>query len=350
MLNAIGDRARRFVKEGAPWTNVYGLARTMMALSSALTLSLNRSSILWRPIAGVATRPPFCTAHTIQKGALYCLMPAHLEAARWVAVAILLVVASGWQPRITGVLHWWVAASYQLTASTLEGGDQAAAVLTLLLIPVTLTDPRSWHWQKAPSIPEGGSSVLSAIRALVAPSALLVVRVQVCGIYFHAAFGKLQAPEWANGTAMYYWLSHPTFGATHAFSRILQVVLSKPALLAGLTWGSIIVELFLFMGLFATRPVRRVLLCLGIGLHLGIMLLMGLTSFSVTMFAALILYLRPTDELFSWPLASFRARLAGFRQPGGVKRQGTFPNYASTVTTHPIRHEPSHEAAECVRI
>jgi hypothetical protein len=40
-----------------------------------------------------------------------------------------------------------------------------------------------------------------------------------------------------------------------------------------------IVEFFLFMGLFATRPVRRVLLCLGIGLHLAIMLFMGLTQF-----------------------------------------------------------------------
>lgn len=89
---------------------------------------------------------------------------------------------------------------------------------------------------------------------------------------------------------------------------------------------------------------------MGIGLHLGIMLLMGLTSFSVTMFAALILYLRPTDELFSWPFASFRAPLARFRRPEGVTRQGTFPNYASTVTTHPVQHEPSHEAADCARI
>ena len=348
MLNAIGHRAWRFVQEGAPWTNVYGLARTMMALSSALTLILNRSALLWRPIAGVATHPPFCTAHTLQKGALYCLMPTHLEPARWIAVALLLVVASGWQPRITGVLHWWLAVSYQLTASTLEGGDQAAAVLTLLLIPVTLTDPRSWHWQKAPSVPNGGGSVLSSIRALVALSALLVVRIQVCGIYFHAAFGKLQGPEWTNGTAMYYWLSHPTFGATHAFAGILRIILSNPALLAGITWGSIIVELFLFMGLFATRPVRRVLLCLGIGLHLGIMLFMGLTSFSVTMFAALILYLRPTDEPFSLGGAGFRARFAEFRWPGQTKHQAGFPSYASTATSHPIQHEPSHEAADCV--
>jgi antimicrobial peptide system SdpB family protein len=309
MLAAIGERARRWADTGSPWTNVYGAARTLIAVSSALTLVFNDSTTLWRPIAGVVTRPPFCTVNTVQRGALYCLMPNHLDIARWVAVAILVLVASGWQPRITGILHWWVAASYQLTASTLEGGDQAAAVLTLLLIPVTLTDPRTWHWQAAPAQAEeaGGRAFLRSLRALVALSALLVTRIQVCGMYFHAGFGKMEGAEWADGTAMYYWLSNPTFGAVHAWASVLRPILRNSALLAGITWGTIVVELFLFMGLVATRPVRRVLLWLGIMLHLGVLLFMGLFTFSVTMFGALVLYLRPTDEPFAWSSHRWRS-------------------------------------------
>ena len=203
MLAALGARAQRWAEVGTPWTNVYGIARTLIALSSALTLTFNDSTTLWRPIAGVVTRPPFCTVNTVQKGALYCLMPTHLDLARWIAIGILLLAASGWQPRITGVLHWWIAVSYQLTASTLEGGDQAAAALTLLLVPVTLTDPRSWHWQRAPifSNQTGGRAFLHSMRTLVALSALLVARIQVCGIYFHSSFGKMQGTELNGPTA-----------------------------------------------------------------------------------------------------------------------------------------------------
>ncbi len=308
MLTALGDRAKRWTETGAPWTNVYGVARSLMALASALTLAFNQSSTLWRPIAGVVSRAPFCTTNVLQKGALYCLLPTHLDLSRWIAVALLLVVASGYRPQLTGIVHWWVAASYQLTASTLEGGDQAAAVLTLLLIPVTLTDPRRWHWQSLPTTDQP-PTLARSLRTLVALSALVATRVQVCGIYFHAAFGKMQGTEWADGTAMYYWLQHPTFGATSFWAPVLRPLLSSAPLLAGTTWGTIIVELFLFMGLIATRPARKALLLLGLLLHVGVLVFMGLFTFSLMMFAALLLYLWPTDEPLRIPRALHLGRL-----------------------------------------
>jgi hypothetical protein len=102
------------------------------------------------------------------------------------------------------------------------------------------------------------------------------------------------------------------------------------------------------MGLFATRPVQRVLLYLGVALHLGIMLLMGLTTFSITMFAALILYLRPTDEPFSWPWASVLTRLAGLGWPRSPKLEATaaLPRYAA-VAARSTQHEAGREAADC---
>jgi antimicrobial peptide system SdpB family protein len=220
-----------------------------------------------------------------------------------IAVAVLLVVAIGWRPRFTGVVHWWLSLSFQLTGSTMEGGDQAIAVLTLLLIPITLTDPRQWHWQAAPASTHPTSLRKSgrALASLVALSAALAIRVQVSGIYFHASVAKLLVTEWQDGTAMYYWLNSPVFGAPLLLRGMLAPLLRHAGFLAAITWSPIAVELLLFMGIIASRPARRVLLVLGIGLHLGILILMGLFTFSLVMFGALLLYLRPFDLPLALP-------------------------------------------------
>jgi len=317
MLSAVGRRALAWADSSPPWTNVYGVARTLLALSSALTLLFNESTTLFRPVAGMLKHAPSCST-VAQKAALYCWSPKHLDVTRLVAVGLFLLVASGWRPRFTGILHWWLALSYQLTGSTMEGGDQAAAVLTLLLVPVTLTDSRRWHWAPAPAptrtLRLGASG--RAFASLIALSAMLAIRVQVSGIYFHAAVAKLLVPEWQDGTAMYYWLNSPVFGAPALLRALLVPLMRQPAFLATITWGPILIELFLFMGIIASRPARRVLLVLGIGLHLGILFLMGLVTFSIVMFGALVLYLRPVDEPFHLPVARIRGLLDGsFRRP-----------------------------------
>jgi len=199
LLEGLGARGRSWARAVDPWTNVYGLARTLIAGSTAMTLAFNRTTTLFVPAAG-GIRAPLCDG--VRGGGLYCLVPEHdLGLARWIAVALLLVVASGYRPRFTGVLHWWLAFSLQANALTIDGGDNAAAVLSLLLIPVTLTDPRKWHWQKAPAVANTASD--DALR-LVALVTLVVVRVQVAGIYFHAAIGKLDARRRAVLEAHYF--------------------------------------------------------------------------------------------------------------------------------------------------
>src|SRR6266513_2297227 len=79
-----------------------------------------------------------------------------------------------------------------------------AETLALLLVPVTVTDPRAWHWQSAPQTPR-------PIASLVAWSALFVARLQVAGIYFDSSLAKLATPVWADGTAFYYWSTDPAF-------------------------------------------------------------------------------------------------------------------------------------------
>jgi antimicrobial peptide system SdpB family protein len=283
--------ARRWLREEPPWTNVYGLARTLLASATALTLLFTHSSSVFRPSAGIDDVPMCRGAARL---GVFCLVPAnHLEVARWIAFAVLLVVASGWRPRFTGVFHFWVAFSFASSGVMIDGGDQIAQILSLLLVPVTLTDPRRWHWGETPDDEPGP-------RALVARIALALARLQVAGIYFHAAVGKFAVTEWADGTALYYWFLHPGLGAPSWLAPLLRPLLLDAGFLSFLTWSVLVLEVFLCTGLVIAKPHRKWLLAMGLALHLGIMVVHGIVTFGLTMFAALLLFLRPFEDVFDF--------------------------------------------------
>ncbi|MEW6322979.1 MAG: sporulation-delaying protein SdpB family protein [Acidobacteriota bacterium] len=201
------------------------------------------------------------------------------------------VVATGWRPRLTGVVHWWTCWSLQAVATTVDGGDQLASNLALLLLPLTLTDPRRWHWD------DTGAAVVSTGvgRRIVAASGFLMCRIQVAGVYFHASTGKMAVGEWADGTALYYWFTDPLFGGPGWMAGPMRWLLDSGPLLALATWSSMLLELALFAALVMPRRARAVLLVAGIAFHAAIAAVHGLITFSLVMVAALILYLRPWD-------------------------------------------------------
>ena len=312
MLIALGRLARRWAASINPWTNVYGLARTLLAVGTGITLAFNHSTILFRATPGVAS-VPFC--HGPAQVGIFCIFSTgQLDIARWLAVAILVVVASGWRPRLTGLPHWWISFSLQASSVALDGGDHVTAVLTLLMLPVALTDGRRWHWQGAPAVPPRGRDELKRILAL---SSLIAIRIQVAGIYLHTSLAKFRVEEWADGTALYYWWTDPTIGVADWLRPFLMPMLTHSSV-ALLTWGAILLELTLFMGLVMPRAYRSVLLVAGIAFHVAIAIMMGLISFSMAMFAALVLYLRPVEKEFA--LAVLRKPLLEWLRWSGLRR------------------------------
>ena len=305
----------------SPWTDVYGLGRSIIALGSLLTLLLSHTSTLFTPSS---LRPTAVECTASSAASLFCLLPPeYLEVARWVAVAVLALVVSGWRPRWTGVAHWYVSWSFMVSATISDGGDQVAAILSLLLIPVTLTDARAWHWavperqaepeSPAPPATHDDERPRRWLGALVAWSCWVVIRIQVAVIYFHASIGKLNVEEWTNGTALYYWFTHSYFGAPGWLSPIIWVILDNFFLLTMVTWGVLVLEALLFAGLIADRKYWGVLLALGVAMHVGIGLIHGIVSFALIMLGALLLFLRPLDEplhlarRFAWRPARARA-------------------------------------------
>ena len=296
MLSAINSAAERW-SAAAPWTNVVGVARTLLALGTALTLIASPGTALFTPAAGVP-RFPHCGA-TAAVG-LFCFVPIELlPLAQVAAVALLLLVASGWRPRFTAIPHWWIAFSVASSITIPDGGDQVTQNLTLLLLPVAITDPRRWHWSQL------GPPCDRRLQTLVARSALLMIGLQMAVIYAHSSLGKLGVPEWTDGTALYYWSSDPMFGAPGWLAPILRLLTSSPAGVAMLTWGPLALEGALALALLLPPRARRLLLPAGIGFHVVIAVMMGLVSFALAMIAGLILYLRPADRPFS--LAVLRA-------------------------------------------
>jgi antimicrobial peptide system SdpB family protein len=293
MLTRLGTYARTW-STTTPWTNVYGLARTLLALATAGTLTFSATETLFRPAAGLPPAP-YCTG--VGRISLFCLVPNdRLWIARWVSVAILLVVASGWRPRFTALLHWWISFGLYVTITIPDGGDQATAVLTLLMLPIAFTDPRRWHWQ---ALPESTPTLTGHAVQLLALSALLVIRLQVAGIYLNSSLAKLAVTEWRDGTAVYYWIGQPVFGAPGWLHGSLLAVASTSLGVIAMTWGPLFLEFALAIAIVMPRRTWKYLLVLGILFHGFIALMMGLLSFSIAMSGALILYLRPVDQPFN---------------------------------------------------
>ena len=305
MLNALGRSLLARASAERPWTNVVGVARTLLALGTALTLAFNDTGSLFRPGVDI-TEVPRCSS--IRRIGAFCVAPLeHLDLVRWLAVVILLVVATGFRPRLTALPHWWIAFSFQANAVVVDGGDQVTSILTLLLLPVALTDQRKWHWGVEPrSTSPGDARPLARLLALLL---LITVRVQVAAIYFHAVAGKLSVPEWGDGTVLYYWFTDPIFGAPPWMKPLVDPLLRHPAI-APLTWAVLLLELSLAMALVMDEKRRRALLGVGIAFHAAIALVLGLGSFAFAMSAALVLHLRPTGSPFAFAWSSRRSNAA----------------------------------------
>ena len=295
MLSRLGGCAAAHLAS-SPWTNVYGLARTLLACGTLATLAASPTETLFRPAAGIPISP---ICESVIRFSVFCVLPRpFLGLAQAVAVGVLFVVVTGWRPRVTALPHWWISWSVAASITLPDGGDQVAVVLSLILLPVALTDPRVWHWSRPSPV---ARSFPGAALAVLALSALVVARLQVAGIYLHSSLAKVGVEEWRDGTAMYYWLQQPGFAPTPLLREPLLAIAETPVGAALMTWGPIVLEVTLGLSILMAARARRVLLVLGITFHLAIAAMMGLVSFGFSMAAALIILLRPRDATFSVP-------------------------------------------------
>ncbi|CAM5320440.1 sporulation-delaying protein SdpB family protein [Streptomyces abikoensis] len=295
MLNTPMPRRTRSIS--LPWGNTYGLARTLLALGTAGTLAFSSSATPFRPVVTIGEYP-LCQGVTA--GSAFCLVPrGQFDLLRWLCVAVLLVVASGWQPRITALPHAYISFSVFSGIAIGDGGDQITWILSLLLALVALGDGRRWHWQvPAPRTSDEPASRATRLWALLGTSAWTIARLQMALLYFQASVAKLPHTEWADGSAMYYWANNSSFGFPEWIRPLTDPVVYSPVGIAALTWLPIALELALAASPLMSQRARWMLLPLGVAFHLGIAVLMGLWSFALAMGAGLLLLLGPVGHHF----------------------------------------------------
>lgn len=196
--------AADLVQHNSPYNSSLAIARSLLALSTLLTVLLTPSGALFLSSSdnpdGVV-----CDAVTA-RWSLFCTAGGGSPLSLLIVVAVTLVVLSGYLPAVTAIPHWWVSWSLNIGSPVRDGGDQVAAVLTLLLVPLLLLDRRGNHWVKD----KGWRSRTWGARG-TAWAVLVIVWVQASVLYANAAIAKFAVAEWANGTALWYWIQEPSF-------------------------------------------------------------------------------------------------------------------------------------------
>ncbi|MGW2781653.1 sporulation-delaying protein SdpB family protein [Streptomyces populi] len=274
-----------------PWTNVYGLARTLVALGTAGTLAASSAETLFRPVATIGDYPG-CTSTTA--ASLFCLAPddyTQLTWLKWACVAALLLVASGWRPRFTALPHAYVNYSVFSGIAIVDGGDQIALILSVLFTLPALGDNRRWHWEHPSElVPKTRATQLLA---LIGASGLIMIRLQMVIVYFQAAVAKLPHPEWQDGTAMWYWGSNLDFGPAPWLDALVASVISSALGVALMTWLPLVIEGSLVISLLLPQRLRWWVMGAGLLFHLCIALMMGLWSFALAMSGGILVLCLP---------------------------------------------------------
>ncbi|GAA1332657.1 sporulation-delaying protein SdpB family protein [Saccharothrix algeriensis] len=280
-LRAAGPvrRLRWAVEQAEPRVRSLAFGRTLLAAVPLATLLANPDSTLFSSSA----EAPRCAG--MRAMSLWCLIgptDTGLLLSRILSVAVLVVVVSGYRPRWTCVPHWYIAFSLTVSASISDGGDRITQIAAMLLIPVCLGDGRRWQWSPptAPLTPGWRGSAFAG---------LLVLRVQVAVIYATAVVTKLNDPLWHQGSAMYVVVHDPDYGFPAPVRTLLEPALSSFPAVAAATWSVIGVQAVLAFAILGGARLRRIVLALGIGLHLGIALLMNLPVFGMAMIGLLII-------------------------------------------------------------
>lgn len=298
-----------------PRSRWLAVSRSMLALATLTEILFTSDSALFSDATGLT---PGMQCDGVRALSLWCLdsdVTGHVLISRIVAVSILVMVAAGYRPRWTCIPHWYVTCSLTASMTVANGGDGAAAVLTLLLIPLCLGDDRVWHWA-APTRPLGAYWRGSAF------AAQLVIRLQVCIIYTTAASTKLADPAWRSGRAFYFAANDPYLGIPTAASRLILPSLEAPWLIKTITWSVIAVQSLIALTIIGRRRMRAVAVVLVAALHLSIIAVMALPSFGLIMIA--------------FALAAFGRNSAGT----GVERREDHHHRGTSNRYRAVRSEP----------
>ncbi|MFC9635112.1 sporulation-delaying protein SdpB family protein [Streptomyces mirabilis] len=287
----------------------FGAGRSLICFAELTVILLTPPKALLTPVLTISDG---ARCDGVRAASAYCLVGgnSHAEYARWLLVAVLLLAVSGYRPRWTAIPQLWAIYSIAVSISVPDGGESVSMVMSLLMLPILLTDDRTWHWQqaKAPLRPSAHAIAFAAFWA---------IRVELAYIYLDTAISKFGVADWANGTAEYYFLRDNMFGVSTPWAGIFLPLSKNALVVVGMTWGALIVELLIAVCVLGSDRWRKAGLVLDIVLHGTIILTMGLWSFALVMIG--------TSTVAALPMRKAPAEKAPAKEAddtGGSERAG----------------------------
>lgn len=272
------------------------VARSVLALSTALVLAANDTSVLLHDPSTPGLRPSNCTG--LAALGAFCLdESADAEVVRWLLVLLCVPTLIGAVPGLAAPLHAYAAFTLASNTVGIEGGDYLTASVTAVLALVCVTDWRPFGWPPR-------SSATPALRHVPSQILLVTLKVQLAYVYLEAAVVKQTHPIWADGSALWFWLQQPNFGARPEIRSVLGSAFSHAPLLQSATWGVIVTEYVLAFSVLAARRrnVRLMTLALSATMHLVFALVLGLVTFAISMIGVVLLVTWRSADAMPWSL------------------------------------------------
>ncbi|WP_103867217.1 hypothetical protein [Aquimarina sp. I32.4] len=268
----------------------YALLRSILALSTLLTIIINSTDILF---------PVFIENNNLVYSKIIIsninfsnLIFENIFWFKIIAIVVLLLVISGIYPRITGVLHFLISYLFFNTSIAIDGGDQICSNITFLLIPMTLIDNNINHWGYS-------RKMNSTFGKTIFCSFSFLICIQICVVYLHSAIAKFNVEEWVNGTAIWYWFRHEIFGANYFILTIVNFCLQNSYVLYFFNYSVIVLEILIAMMLFVDKRkfLPKIIFTLSVSFHLLIILIHGIFSFALIMIGCLAFYFNKKIDL-----------------------------------------------------
>ncbi len=211
------------------------------------------------------------------------LMPVHVSCCLILAMFFL-----GAFTRVTSVLSWLIAVSYAHRAMLANYGlDQIISVLILYLMLAPCGQYLSIDaWRRRWS--SGQPNKVSA--SVMANVACRLVQCHLCVIYLFAGLSKLQGTSWWNGDAVWETLANYEYQAVDMTFLAAFPFVTHLATHATVAWE------VSFSALVWNRYLRPFVLLIGISMHLGIGMFLGMWTFGLSMMFGYVTFI-PSDRL-----------------------------------------------------
>ncbi|MCC3768925.1 HTTM domain-containing protein [Streptomyces sp. UNOC14_S4] len=219
-----------------------------------------------------------------------------------------LAVTCGVGGRVGLAVHWvFLWSIYQRQPVLLDGGDNLAYIVIPMLLLTRCYDRFSFPSGLSRKIAERVPATLRSLSEPIHNLGILAIAMQMCLVYMVSGLYKVQGKMWQDGTALFYVLRVSEF----SLPGVSDLVYNNDMLVFLGTYSTTIFLAYFPLGILVPqlRPWAAVI---SISFHVAIGVLMGLTSFALTMIACDLIFLSGAlgAAIERWPAAVHRLRTA----------------------------------------